>query len=59
VNWSKTNLATFENEFRKQKFTDKFFIKSTTDVINEKSLDLFSQVHNAALVSTLLLVRFH
>ena len=41
MNWSKTQIVAFENNFRKRRFIESFFINSKPNVINEKRLDLF------------------
>ena len=47
MNWSKTQIAAFENDFRKRRFIESFFINSTPNVINEKSSDLFPNIYKA------------
>ena len=37
MNWSKTQIVAFENDFRKRRFIESFFISSTPNVINAKS----------------------
>jgi len=37
MNWSKTQIVAFENDCRKRRFIESFFINSTPNVINEKS----------------------
>ena len=47
MNWSKTQIVAFENDFRRRRFTESFFINSTPNVINEKSSDLFPKICRA------------
>jgi len=47
MNWSKTQIVAFENDFRKRRFIESFFINSTPNVINEKSSDLFPNIYKA------------
>ena len=49
MNWSRTQIVAFENDFRKRRFIESFFINSTANVINEKSSDLFPQTRKATL----------
>jgi len=41
MNWSKTQIVAFENDFRKRRFIESFFVNSTPNVIYEKSSNLF------------------
>jgi len=47
MNWSETQIVAFENDFRKRRFIESFFINSTPNVINEKSSDLFPNIYKA------------
>ena len=47
MNWSKTRIVAFENDFRERLFIESFFINSTPNVINEKSLVLFLNIYKA------------
>jgi len=47
MNWSKTQIVAFENDFRKRRFIESFFINSTPNVINKKSSDLFPNIYKA------------
>jgi len=47
MNWSKTQIVAFENDFRKRRFIESFFINFTPNVINEKSSDLFPNIYKA------------
>jgi len=47
MKWSKTQIVTFENDFRKRRFIESFFINSTPNVINKKSSDLFPKIYKA------------
>ena len=49
MNWSKTQIVAFENDFRKRRFIESFFINSTPNVINEKSSDLFPNIYKATI----------
>jgi len=47
INWSKTQIVAFENDFRNRRFIESFFINSTPNVINFKSSDIFPQIYKA------------
>ena len=47
MNWSKTQIVAFENDFRKKRFIESFFINSTPNVINKKSSYLFPNIYKA------------
>ena len=44
MNWSKTQIVVFENDFRKRRFIESFYMPN---VINEKSSDLFLNIYKA------------
>ena len=44
MNWSKTQIVAFENDFRKRHFIESFFINFTPNVIKEKKVQTFSQI---------------
>ena len=48
MNWSKTQIVAFVNDFRKRRFIESSFINSTPKVTNEKSSDLFSKIYTAS-----------
>jgi len=59
MNWSKIQIVAFENDFRKRRFIESFFINSTPNVINEKSSDLFPKIYKATFGYNWLITRLH
>jgi len=50
MNWSKTQIVEFENDFRKNRFANSFcIINSAPKIINDKYSDLLPNVHIAGL----------
>jgi len=47
MNWSKTQIVAFENDFRKRRFIESFFINSTPNAFNKESSDLFLKIYKA------------
>jgi len=59
MNWLKTQIVAFENDFRKRHFIESFFINSAPNVINEKSSDLFPKICKVTFGYNCLNTRLH